>query len=158
LRERPKAWRRFFARSFPGGVATICVKLFAIVGPNLAFFGQKDAQQVAVVKQLVRDLNLDLEIRVVPTVRDPDGLALSSRNVRLSGEERQRAVAISRALQAGYAAYRSGGDAVAAARAMLVGIEPDYVAVANFDGQPTLAIAARVGATRLIDNIPLRER
>jgi pantoate--beta-alanine ligase len=140
------------------GVATICLKLFAIVGPNLAFFGQKDAQQVAVVRQLVRDLNLDLEIRVVPTVRDRDGLALSSRNVRLSGEERQRAIAISRALQAGHAAYRSGGDAVAAARSMLVGIEPDYVAIANFDGQPTLAIAARVGVTRLIDNIPLGER
>ena len=110
------------------------------------------------VKQLVRDLNLDLEIRVVPTVRDRDGLALSSRNVHLSVEERERALAISRALEAGYAAYRSGGDAVAAARAMLVGVEPEYVAIANFDGRPTLAIAARVGATRLIDNVPLDER
>jgi pantoate--beta-alanine ligase len=139
------------------GVATVCLKLFAIVGPRLAFFGQKDAQQVAVVKQLVRDLNLDLEIRVVPTVRDRDGLALSSRNVRLSAEERERALSISRGLHAGYEAYRSGGDAVAAARAALVGVEPEYVAVANFDGRPTLAIAARVGATRLIDNIPLAE-
>jgi pantoate--beta-alanine ligase len=140
------------------GVATVCLKLFAIVRPHLAFFGQKDAQQVAVVKQLVRDLNLGLEIRVVPTVRDEDGLALSSRNARLSVEERGRAVAISRALKAGHAAYRAGGDAVAAARAMLVGVEPEYVAIAMFDGQPTLAIAARVGATHLIDNVPLGER
>ena len=140
------------------GVATVCLKLFAIVRPHIAFFGQKDAQQVAVIKQLVRDLNLDVEIRVEPTVRDADGLALSSRNVRLSVEERQRALSISRALRAGKAAYLAGGDAVAAARAMLVGVEAEYVAVTNFDGQPTLAIAARVGATRLIDNVPLGER
>ncbi|MEP7309572.1 MAG: pantoate--beta-alanine ligase [Acidobacteriota bacterium] len=140
------------------GVATVCLKLFTIVHPHLAFFGQKDAQQVAVIKQLTRDLNLDLEIRVEPTVRDADGLALSSRNVRLSAEERQRALSIPRALHAGHAAYLAGGDAVAAARAMLVGLEAEYVAIANFDGQPTLAIAARVGATRLIDNIPLGGR
>jgi pantoate--beta-alanine ligase len=140
------------------GVATVCLKLFAIVKPDVAFFGQKDAQQVAVVRQLVRDLNVDLEIRVVPTVRDRDGLALSSRNVHLSVDERERALSIPRALQAGYVAYQSGGDAVAAARALLVGVEPEYVAVADFDGRPTLAIAARVGATRLIDNIPLNER
>jgi pantoate--beta-alanine ligase len=142
------------------GVATVCVKLFAIVHPHLAFFGQKDAQQIAVVRQTVRDLNLDLEIRVVPTVRDRDGLALSSRNVHLSAAERERALAIPRALQAGDAAYRAGEDAVAAARALLAaeGIEPDYVAIANLDGHPTLAIAARVGSTRLIDNIPLGER
>src|SRR4029077_15750140 len=79
------------------GVATVCLKLFTIVGPDVAFFGQKDAQQVAVVQQLVRDLNLGLEIRVVPTVRDVDGLALSSRNARLSAGERERALAIPRA-------------------------------------------------------------
>jgi pantoate--beta-alanine ligase len=91
----------------------------------------------------------------VPTVRDIDGLALSSRNVRLSAEERARARVIPRALDAGLAAHRSGADPVAAARAALEGIETDYVAVADFCGCPTLAIAARVGRTRLIDNAPL---
>ncbi len=140
------------------GVATVCLKLFTIVGPQLAFFGQKDAQQVAVVRQLVRDLNLQLEIRVVPTVRDTDGLALSSRNVRLSAAEREQALALPRALEAGLAVYRLGGDAVAAARAALGDLKPDYVAIADFDGRPTLAIAARVGGTRLIDNVPLDGR
>lgn len=131
------------------GVATVCLKLFNIVAPQIVWFGQKDAQQVAVLKQLVRDLNVAVEIRVVPTVRDPDGLALSSRNVHLSPTERELALAIPRAL-----ATRD----VDAARALLVeaGIELDYVAVADLDG-PTLAIAARVGETRLIDNVPLQE-
>jgi pantoate--beta-alanine ligase len=137
------------------GVATVCLKLFTIVRPHLAYFGQKDAQQVAVIKQLVRDLNLDVEIRVIPTVREPDGLALSSRNAHLSPAERERALAIVRALGAGLAAYRAGHDPVAAARTELADLEPDYVAVAEFGGQPTLAIAARVGRTRLIDNVPL---
>lgn len=137
------------------GVATVCLKLFTIVGPHVAWFGQKDAQQVAVVMQLVRDLNLELDIQVVPTVRDADGLALSSRNVRLSREERTRALAIPRALAAGQGAHREGRDPVAAARAALSGVEPDYVAVAEFGGRPTLAIAARVGTTRLIDNVVL---
>jgi pantoate--beta-alanine ligase len=139
------------------GVATVCVKLFAIVAPQVAFFGQKDAQQVAVVRQVVRDLNLDVQIRVVPTVRDADGLALSSRNIRLSPAERERAQAIPRALRAGAAAHRSGRDPVAAAREALDGIDPDYVAVASLDGRPTLLVAARVGGTRLIDNVPLDE-
>ena len=137
------------------GVATVCLKLFAIVAPDVAFFGQKDAQQVAVVQQVVRDLHVAIALRVVPTVRDADGLALSSRNVRLSAEERVRALAIPRALGAGLAAHRSGADPVAAARVSLEGIETDYVAVADFSGRPTLAIAARVGRTRLIDNAPL---
>jgi pantoate--beta-alanine ligase len=140
------------------GVATICTKLFNVVAPHIAFFGQKDAQQVAVVRRLVRDLNLDVEIRVVPIVRDLDGLALSSRNVHLSPEERTRAVAIPRALDAGLTAFRAHRDPVAAARAVLSGlpgVDIDYIAVANFEGRPTLAIAARVGATRLIDNVPL---
>lgn len=140
------------------GVATICLKLFTIVRPQLAFFGQKDAQQVAVIKRLVRDLNLELEIRVVPTVRDVDGLALSSRNVLLSPREREWALAIPRAINAGLAAHLAGADPVAAARSMLTGIETEYITVADFDGHPTLAIAARIGATRLIDNVPLDQR
>ena len=143
------------------GVATVCAKLFTAVAPHVAFFGQKDAQQVAVVKQLVRDLNLGLEIRVVPIVRDADGLALSSRNARLSGDERKRALAIPRALGAGLAAYRERKDPAAAAREVLsaqAGVDVDYVAVADFDGRPTLVIAARVGRTRLIDNAPLAAR
>ena len=129
------------------GVATACLKLFTIIRPDVAYFGRKDAQQVAVVKQLVRDLNLELEIHVVETVRDTDGLALSSRNTRLSPDERRRALAIPRAL--------ATRDAEAA-RAILTGagLDPDYVAVADLDG-PTLAVAARVGDTRLIDNAPL---
>jgi pantoate--beta-alanine ligase len=147
------------------GVATVCLKLFSIVGPDVAYFGQKDAQQVAVVMQMVRDLNLPLEIRVVPTVRAPDGLALSSRNARLSDEERRRALAIPRAIEAGVAAYRAGGDPVTAAESVLEARQPDgspglavdYVAVAELEGRPTLVIAARAGKTRLIDNAPLEK-
>lgn len=137
------------------GVATVCLKLFTIVRPQIAYFGQKDAQQVAVVRRLLEDLNLEVEIRVVPTVREADGLALSSRNVHLSPPERVRALAIVRALEAGAAAHRAGRDPVDAARAILTGIDVDYVAVADFDGRPTLAIAARIGSTRLIDNVVL---
>lgn len=139
------------------GVATVCTKLFAIVAPRTAFFGRKDAQQVAVIKQLVRDLNLPVAIRAVPTVRDVDGLALSSRNVFLSVDERRAALALPRALDAGLAAHRSGGDPVAAARTVLdaePGLAVEYVAAADLDG-PTLAAAVRAGATRLIDNVPL---
>jgi pantoate--beta-alanine ligase len=128
------------------GVATVCLKLFNIVRPQIAWFGRKDAQQVAVVKQLVRDLNLALEIRVVDTVRDADGLALSSRNSRLTQAERAQALAIPRAL-----ATRDADEAGAVLTA--AGIRPDYEAVADLDG-PTLAIAARI---RLIDNVPLGE-
>jgi pantoate--beta-alanine ligase len=137
------------------GVATVCLKLFLIVRPHVAYFGQKDAQQAAVVQQLVRDLNVPLLIDVQPTVRDPDGLALSSRNTRLSPDERQRALALPRALQAGRAAHAAGDDPIAAARARLAGIDTDYVAVADFNGHPTLAVAVRVGKTRLIDNVRL---
>jgi pantoate--beta-alanine ligase len=153
--------RRLEADFRPGhfrGVATICLKLFTIVRPHLAFFGQKDAQQVAAIKQLVRDLDLELEICVVPTVRDVDGLAVSSRNVRLAPRERELALAIPRALDAGLAAHRAGADPVAAARSMLTGIDTEYITVADFDGYPTLALAVRIGATRLIDNVPLDER
>lgn len=137
------------------GVATVCLKLFTVIQPHVAFFGQKDAQQVAVIEQLVRDLFLDLEIAVVPTVRDEDGLALSSRNVHLSTDERSRALAIPRALMAGMAAHARGGDVSAAARAELKGLTVDYVEVARLGGHPTLVIAARSGKTRLIDNVPL---
>jgi pantoate--beta-alanine ligase len=98
---------------------------------------------------------VDVNIRVMPTVRDSDGVALSSRNARLSAEERQRARAIPQALSAGAAAYRQGGDPVAAARRELQGLDTDYVAVANLNGLRALVVAARVGGTRLIDNLPL---
>lgn len=141
------------------GVATVCVKLFGIVRPAAAFFGRKDAQQVAVVKQVVRDLNLLVEIVACPTVRDADGLALSSRNSFLSADERAVALTLPRALDAGLRAHRSGTDAVAAATTVL-DAEPrlsvDYVAEADLDG-PTLAGAVRVGTTRLIDNVRLTE-
>jgi pantoate--beta-alanine ligase len=129
------------------GVATICLKLFHLVRPRRAYFGQKDAQQVAVVRRLVRDLDLahELEIRVVRTVRDADGLALSSRNARLSEEEREAALALPRAL-----ATRDPERA----RRLLNGLDVDYVEVAPFD-PPVLAAAVRVGRVRLIDNVPL---
>jgi len=131
------------------GVATVCLKLFNIVRPRRAYFGQKDAQQVSVVRRLVRDLDLDLQIRVVPTVRDTDGLALSSRNARLSPDERQRALGIQRALRA--AAPQA--DPVAAARAELNGLDPDYVELVELGGATVLATAVRIGSTRLIDNM-----
>jgi pantoate--beta-alanine ligase len=131
------------------GVATVCLKLFNIVRPQRAYFGQKDAQQAAVVRRVVRDLNVPLEIRVVPTVRDPDGLALSSRNVRLSPAERERALALPRALFKGAAS----DDPVATVRAALNGLQPDYVELVDIDGATVLAAAVRVGSTRLIDNV-----
>lgn len=139
-------------------VATICLKLFNIVEPDRAYFGEKDAQQAALVERLVRDLNLNLEVRVIPTVRDDDRVALSSRNTRLSPEERKAARALPRALFAGKLAYRHGDDPVAAARAILAaepGLEPDYVEIAHFNGRAVLAAAVRAGTTRLIDNVLL---
>lgn len=139
------------------GVATVCTRLFGIVQPARAYFGRKDAQQVAVVKQVVRDLALPLEIVPCATVRDPDGLALSSRNLFLSAEQRQMSLALPRALHAGLATHHDGGDPIATAEEVLAA-EPellvDYVAVADLDG-PTLAAAVRVGSTRLIDNAAL---
>jgi pantoate--beta-alanine ligase len=140
------------------GVATVCLKLINIVRPRRAYFGQKDAQQAAVVKQAVRDLNVDVAIRVVPTVRDPDGLALSSRNSYLTDEERAVALALPRALFAGADAHRRGEDPVAAARATLSSeprLIPEYVELASFNGSIYLLGAARVGRTRLIDNVVL---
>jgi pantoate--beta-alanine ligase len=127
------------------GVATVCCKLFNLVDPQIAYFGQKDAQQVAVVRRMVRDLNLDTEIRVIPTVRDEDGLAVSSRNVLLSPAEREAAAALPRAL-----ATRDPDKA----RALLNGLEVDYLEVVDFEPR-VLAAAVRVGKTRLIDNVVL---
>ncbi|HEX4745646.1 MAG TPA: pantoate--beta-alanine ligase, partial [Gaiellaceae bacterium] len=130
------------------GVATVVLKLFVVVRPTRAYFGQKDAQQVEVVRRLIRDLGLEVELRVVPTVRDKGGLALSSRNARLSPEERAAALAFPRAL-----ATRDR-DAALAQLAASGGLEVDYVEVAAFD-PPVLAGAVRVGSTRLIDNVVL---
>jgi pantoate--beta-alanine ligase len=124
-------------------VATVCLKLFNIVRPQFAYFGQKDAQQVAVIRRMVADLNMDLVVRTVETVRDADGLALSSRNARLSADERARALALPRAL-----ATRDAN----VARDMLDELDVEYLEVADFD-PPVLAAAIRVGSTRLIDNV-----
>jgi len=123
------------------GVATVCLKLFNLVRPQRAYFGQKDAQQAAVLKRMVRDLALAVEIRVLPTVRDPDGLALSSRNEYLSPEERQAALSLPRALRA-------------RDPSLLDGLEVDYFEEADFEPR-VLAAAVRVGRTRLIDNVVL---
>ena len=129
-------------------VATVVLKLFTIVRPDRAYFGQKDAQQVEVIRRLVHDLALEVELRVLPTVRDADGLALSSRNARLSANERRKALALPRAL-----ATRDR-EAALAELARSNGVVVDYVEVADFD-PPVLAGAIRVGDTRLIDNVPL---
>ena len=126
-------------------VTTICLKLFNIVRPHRTYFGRKDAQQVAVLRRMIRDLDLDLELRTLPTVRDPDGLAVSSRNVRLSPEERERARALHRAL--------ATKDAERA-RELLSDLDVDYVEVADFEPR-VLAAAVRVGKTRLFDNVIL---
>jgi len=153
------------------GVATVVAKLLHLVGPCRAYFGQKDAQQLAVVRRMVDDLAFPNQIVACPTVREPDGLAVSSRNAYLTARERRRATALHRALEAGRAAFLAGRrdpDAVeAAARDLLEdapGVEPDYVALVDpvtFEpakqaepGQ-VLATAARVGRTRLIDNVIL---
>ena len=123
------------------GVATVCLKLFNLVRPQRAYFGQKDSQQVAVLKRMVRDLAVQVEIRVLPTVRDHDGLALSSRNAYLSPEERELALALPRALRA-------------RDRSLLDGLEVDYFEEADFAPR-VLAAAIRVGKNRLIDNVVL---
>src|SRR5918996_5716684 len=129
-------------------VATVVLKLFSIVRPTRAYFGQKDAQQVEVIRTLIRDLALEVELRVVPIVRDEDGLALSSRNALLSPEERRHALALPRAL-----ATRDRDEALAELRRSN-GLVVDYVEVAEFEPR-VLAGAVRVGSTRLIDNVVL---
>jgi pantoate--beta-alanine ligase len=128
-------------------VATVCCKLFNIVRPEAAYFGQKDAQQVEVLRRMIRDLDLEVELRVLPTVREPDGLALSSRNALLAPADRERAAALPRAL-----ATRDP----AVARRLLNGFDVDYVEVAPFD-PPVLAAAVHMGGVRLIDNVVLTE-
>jgi pantoate--beta-alanine ligase len=149
------------------GVATVVTKLFNMVAPDVAYFGQKDAQQALVIRKLVRDLDIPVRIEICPIVRDPDGLALSSRNAYLSPAERKRARSLSRALRAAEAMVADGvldaGAVLAAARAELdeAGIEPEYLElrsasdlseVDRVNGATLLAVAARVGRARLIDN------
>jgi pantoate--beta-alanine ligase len=149
------------------GVTSVVTKLFNMAGPDAAYFGQKDAQQALVIRKLVRDLNIPVRIEVCPTIRDADGLALSSRNAYLSPPERERALALSRALRAAEAAVENGtreaAAVVAAARDELerAGVEPDYLQlrsatdlspVERVNGSTLLAVAARVGRARLIDN------
>lgn len=149
------------------GVATVVTKLFGIVRPDVAYFGQKDAQQVMVIRRVVRDLNLDVRIEACPIVREPDGLAMSSRNIYLDADARSRATALNRALDAATALHAAGErDAVRivqAAQDVLTdaGIRPEYLELRSnddlsplerVDGDALLAVAARVGDARLIDN------
>ena len=154
-----------------GGMLTVVNKLLNLTGPDLAYFGQKDAQQLALIRRMVLDFNLPVEIAGVRTVREPDGLALSSRNRYLSAPERRTALSLSRALAEG-ATHPTAAGIRAAARAVLdeaAAAEPplvlDYLALVepgnfhevpdDYTGNAVLALAARVGATRLIDNVPL---
>jgi pantoate--beta-alanine ligase len=157
------------ARHFRG-VATVVAKLFNAVGPDVAYFGQKDAQQAAVIRRMARDLDFPVRIEVLPTVREPDGLAMSSRNAYLGPEDRRRAAALSEALGAAERVAREESlqAGLAAARRELdaAGIEPEYLeardpgslqSVAELNGRPVLvAVAAQVGAARLIDNVLIR--
>jgi pantoate--beta-alanine ligase len=155
------------------GVTTVVTKLFNIVGPDVAYFGQKDAQQAIVIRKLVRDLDIPVRIAVCPTVREPSGLAMSSRNAYLDDAERRRALALSRALTAAAQAVARGeraADAVlGVARAELdsAGVDPEYLELRSADdlspaqqvnGSTLLAVAARIGGARLIDNTILGER
>jgi pantoate--beta-alanine ligase len=149
------------------GVTTVVAKLFNIVGPDVAYFGQKDAQQAVVIRRMVRDLDFPVRVEVLPTVREPDGLAMSSRNAYLKPEDRERATALSRALEAAERGAVAGslGIGLDAARRELAeaGIEPEYLEardaetlepVKQLGDRPVLvAVAARVGAARLIDNV-----
>jgi pantoate--beta-alanine ligase len=152
------------------GVTTVVSKLLNMAAPDIAYFGQKDAQQVLVIRRLVRDLDIPVRIEVCPTVRDGDGLALSSRNAYLSAAERQRALGLNRALRAAEAAVESGlieaPGVLAAARGELDahGIDPEYLElrsttdlspVERVNGSTLLAVAAQVGRARLIDNTVL---
>ncbi len=145
------------------GVLTVVLKLLNLTGATVAYFGEKDYQQLTLIRAMVAELNVPTTIAVVPTVREPDGLALSSRNRYLSDVDRGRARSLSRALRAGVAAAADGAEAVlAAARRELGGVEVDYLVLTDPDlgpapehGPARLLVAARVGTTRLIDNTAL---
>ncbi|HWG65494.1 MAG TPA: pantoate--beta-alanine ligase [Streptosporangiaceae bacterium] len=153
------------------GVLTVVLKLFELTAPDIAVFGEKDAQQLALIRRMVDEFDLGIEIVGVPTVRDPDGLAISSRNRFLSAEQRRSALALSRSLRAGREAARAGPEAVVkAARDVLEpggrgDLDPDYLELvdprtftpvsADHSGRAILVVAARVGTTRLIDNAAL---
>jgi pantoate--beta-alanine ligase len=151
------------------GMLTVVAKLLHLTNPDVAFFGEKDGQQLALIRRMVRDLNFPVDIVGVPTVREEDGLALSSRNRYLSAEDRPEALSLSRALFAGRDALPAGPSAVRkAADSVLAaaGIEPDYLGLidpvdfteieqGDFRGEAVLAVAARIGTTRLIDNVRL---
>lgn len=172
--EVEKITERLEGASRPGhfrGVATVCNKLFNIVQPAVAYFGQKDAQQVIVLRQMIRDLNMGLEVRVLPTVRESDGLAISSRNAYLRGNERRAAAVLFRALTAAQAMHEAGErDASTMRRRMtsIIETEPlasiDYVSVADsesleelgtVEGAALASVAVRIGRARLIDNVVL---
>jgi pantoate--beta-alanine ligase len=158
-----------FRPGFFGGVLTVVLKLLSLTRPDVAVFGQKDAQQLALVRRMVSDLDLGVVIEPVPTVRDPGGLAISSRNAYLSAGDRAKALALSTALRAGQARAADGAAAVLAAAGEVLAAEPavvlDYLALvdpATFApvppgqaGPAVLAVAATVGSTRLIDNVPV---
>jgi pantoate--beta-alanine ligase len=153
------------------GVATVVAILFNLVGAERAYFGQKDAQQLLVIRQMARDLAIPTEVIGCPTIREPDGLAMSSRNVHLSPAERAAAPALRRALDAARARWRSGERSAEALRSVMRSIldaeplaNPDYVSVADgvslreldtIDGPALLSLAVGFGTTRLIDNEPL---
>ncbi len=155
-----------FRPGFFGGVLTVVLKLLHLTRPAVAVFGQKDAQQLALVRRMVTDLNLDVVIEPVPTVRDADGLAISSRNRYLSAADRAVALALPRALRAGQASAARGADAVLAAARGVLAAQPalavDYLALVDpgtfgpaETGPALLVAAARAGTTRLIDNMAL---
>ena len=151
------------AKRGPGhfaGVSTVVAKLFNMVAPDVGYFGQKDAQQVAVIRRMARDLDFPVRIEVLPTIREPDGLAMSSRNVRLSPEERRRAAGLSAALRA--VAEATEEDPLRAGLAVLAehGITPEYLAMVDPDTfqepGPLVVVAASIGDTRLIDNVLIK--
>ncbi len=168
---------RFEGRSRPGhfkGVCTVVLKLFSIVKPDIAFFGQKDAQQAVIIKRMVRDLNLDMDIQVLPTIREKDGLAMSSRNVYLSKDQRKAALCLVKSLRVADQAIKTGerdSAIILSGMKRLIGAEPlvrlDYVAIVDLDNfepldkiekDALILIAVFIGRIRLIDNLIVRNK